>query len=198
MARRLRAARRSQTEFMGQARRARVPRQMPFPLECSPEQFTVNTAAALPSTLGRERPDQPEVRALIAALDEFQRGLYPAAGPQPPTPDALLRPEVRFLVVRDARRHVQGCGAIVLREDCAELQRVMVRPQARGRGLGRALVAALEVEAVMAGRPLLRLQIGVRQRPAIRLYEGLGFRRCGPFAECRPDPFSVYMEKLLG
>lgn len=156
-------------------------------------------AVASPSSsLGRERPDQPEVRALIEALDEFQRGLYPAAGQALPELDALLRPEIRFLVVRDARRHVQGCGAILLREDCAELKRMMVRPEARGRGLGQALVAALEVEAVMAGRPLLRLETGVRQRPAIRLYERMGFRRCGPFADHRAAPFSVYMEKLLG
>ncbi|HEX2013295.1 MAG TPA: GNAT family N-acetyltransferase [Roseateles sp.] len=156
------------------------------------------TADAIPS-LARERPDQPEVRALIEALDAFQRALYPAASNHLLDPDALLRPDIRFLVVRDAsRRVVLGCGAIRLREDCAELKRMMVRPEARGRGLGQALVGALEVEAVMAGRPLLRLETGVRQRPAIRLYERTGFRRCGPFADYRPDPFSVYMEKLLG
>lgn len=150
-------------------------------------------------SLGRERPDQPEVLALIRALDALQQGLYPASRRQPaPDAAALLRPEARFLVLRDAQRSVLGCGAIVLREDCAELQRMMVRPESRGQGLGRALVAALEVEAVMAGRPLLRLQTGVRQSAAIRLYESLGFRRCGPIGESRPDPFSVYMEKLLG
>lgn len=150
-------------------------------------------------SLGRERPDQPEVQALIGALDALHRGLYPASRRLPAVDAAaLLRSEARFLVLRDARRQVLGCGAIVLREDCAELQRMMVRPESRGRGLGRALVAALEVEAVMAGRPLLRLQTGVRQNAAIQLYETLGFRRCGPFGESRPDPFSIYMEKLLG
>lgn len=149
--------------------------------------------------LARERPDQPEVRALVAALDAFQCSLYPEASQRLLGFEALLRPEIRFLVVRDAPRGaVLGCGAILLREDCAELKRMMVKPEARGRGLGRALVAALELEAVRAGRPLLRLETGVRQRPAIRLYEAQGYRRCAPFAGSRPGPFSVCMEKLLG
>jgi putative acetyltransferase len=148
--------------------------------------------------LARERADQPEVRALIAELDAFQSRLYPAASNHLLDMAAMLRPELRLLVVRDAQQRVQGCGAILLREDCAELKRMMVRPEARSQGLGQALIAALEVEAVMAGRPLLRLETGVRQRPAIRLYERMGYRRCGPFADYRPDPFSIYMEKLLG
>lgn len=172
---------------------------------CSPELLRVNAAfVSKPSVatlhLARERPDQPEVRALIAALDAFQRSLYPESSRRPP-PDieALLRPEVRFLVVRDAPRGtLLGCGAIELREDCAELKRMMIQPEARRRGLGRALVGALELEAVRAGRPLLRLETGVRQRPAIRLYEALGYRRCAPFAGKRAGPFSVCMEKLLG
>ncbi|MCU7374356.1 GNAT family N-acetyltransferase [Paucibacter sp. O1-1] len=157
-----------------------------------------SSALALEPSLARERPDQPEVLALIHALDTFQSQLYPAASNHLLDIEALLAPEVRFLVVRDAQARVQGCGAIVLREDCAELKRMMVRPEARGQGLGGALIAALEVEAVCAGRPLLRLETGVRQRPAIRLYERMGYRRCGPFGGYRADPFSVYMEKLLG
>jgi putative acetyltransferase len=170
-------------------------------LPCSPEPYTVNSSSSLLASepsLARERPDQPEVLALIRELDAFQSALYPAASNHLPDLDALLRPEVRFLVVRDAQARVQGCGAIVLREDCAELKRMMVTPAARGQGLGTALIAALEVEAVCAGRPLLRLETGVRQRPAIRLYERLGYRRCGPFGAYRADPFSIYMEKLLG
>lgn len=111
----------------------------------------------------------------------------------------LQRPEVRLLVLRDAPQgQALGCGAIRLREDCAELLRMVVQPQARGRGLGAALVAGLERQAVLAGRPLLRLETGVRQRAAIRLYERLGYRRCAPFAGARPSPFGVFMEKLLG
>jgi len=180
-----------------------LPSYMPRPVHVNvPSPFSSSSSAAAPdggeARLARERPDQPEVWALVEALDAYQGPLYPAASQHLLSQDELLRPEVRFLVVRDAHNTVQGCAALVLREDCAELKRMMVRPEARGQGLGKALVAALELEAAWAGRPLLRLETGVRQRPAIALYERMGYRRCGPFAPYRPDPFSIYMEKLLG
>ena len=59
-------------------------------------------------------------------------------------------------------------------------------------------IDALEREAVRAGRPLLRLETGVRQQAAVQLYERMGFERCGPFGDYRADPFSIFMEKLLG
>lgn len=149
--------------------------------------------------LATERPDQAEVRALMGTLDALERSLYPESAQHLPGVAELQRPEVRLLVLRDASQgQALGCGAIRLREDCAELLRMVVQPQARGRGLGAALVAGLERQAVLAGRPLLRLETGVRQRAAIRLYERLGYRRCAPFAGARPSPFGVFMEKLLG
>ncbi len=179
-----------------------LPSYMPRPVHVNvPSSFSSSSASGPDggeARLARERPDQPEVWALVEALDAYQGALYPAASQHLLNQDELLRPEVRFLVVRDAHNTVQGCGAVVLREDCAELKRMMVRPEARGQGLGKALVAALELEAAWAGRPLLRLETAVRQRPAIALYERMGYRRCGPFAPYRPDPFSIYMEKLLG
>jgi putative acetyltransferase len=47
------------------------------------------------------------------------------------------------------------------------------------------------------GLATLRLETGVKQQPAIRLYEAAGFRRCGPFGSYRDDPLSIFMEKLL-
>ena len=53
------------------------------------------------------------------------------------------------------------------------------------------------------GRPLrgrvttLRLETGIKQDAAIRLYESAGFHRRGPFGSYRDDPLSVFMEKPL-
>jgi putative acetyltransferase len=44
---------------------------------------------------------------------------------------------------------------------------------------------------------MLRLETGIKQEPAIRLYESAGFRRRGPFGSYRDDPLSVFMEKPL-
>lgn len=149
-------------------------------------------------TVAAERADVPEVLALIHALDADQRPLYPAASQQRLDLDALLQPQVRLLVVRDAQQQVLACGALVPMEDYAELKRMMVLPAMRGQGVAKLLARALEREAIRAGRPLLRLETGVRQHAALQLYERMGFERCGPFGGYRGDPFTVFMEKLLG
>ncbi|WP_231512401.1 GNAT family N-acetyltransferase [Paucibacter sp. KBW04] len=148
-------------------------------------------------SIRRERADQPEVQALIAALDAYQNELYPAANNHLLPLTALMQPQVRLLVVRDAQQRAVACGALVLHEDHAELKRMMVAPEQRGLGLGSLLVSALQKEALAAGRHLLRLETGVRQPAAQRLYERMGFERCGPFGNYRADPFSLFMEKLL-
>ena len=55
----------------------------------------------------------------------------------------------------------------------------------------------LEDELRGAGIPLARLETGIRQPEALRLYEGLGYAYREPFGRYRPDPLSVFMEKRL-
>jgi putative acetyltransferase len=72
-----------------------------------------------------------------------------------------------------------------------------VAPAARGRGLSRLLLAALEDEARQLGYSLVRLETGDRQPEAIKLYASSGFEpipRYGPFVD---DPRSVCFEKRL-
>ncbi|MCU0944253.1 MAG: GNAT family N-acetyltransferase [Rubritepida sp.] len=56
---------------------------------------------------------------------------------------------------------------------------VFVRPEARGRGLGRAVMAAVIAEGRARGLAQLQLGAGVANLPALALYESLGFRRFG-------------------
>jgi ribosomal protein S18 acetylase RimI-like enzyme len=44
---------------------------------------------------------------------------------------------------------------------------------------------------------ILRLETGIHQTNAIKLYERYGFQRRAPFGEYREDPMSIYFEKLL-
>ncbi|MCG7506809.1 GNAT family N-acetyltransferase [Mesorhizobium retamae] len=88
-------------------------------------------------------------------------------------------------------------GALALNDGWAELKRMWVVPQARGRGLSKALLVALETRARDAGITWLRLETGIANHEALGLYERSGFVRIGPFGDYRPDPLSVFMEKRL-
>lgn len=148
--------------------------------------------------IAAETPDQPEVRALIDALDAYQRALYPAESNHLLDMAALLRPEVLFLVARDAASGAAtGCGAVVLKARYGEVKRMIVSPASRGRGVARALLAALEAGAVERGCIELRLETGIHQPEALALYARCGFERCAPFGDYLDDPLSVFMRKPL-
>ena len=70
-------------------------------------------------------------------------------------------------------------------------------PDARGRGLARRLLAAIEREGRSQGLSVLRLETGIRQPEAIGLYEAVGFLRIPPFGDYAEDPLSIFMEKAV-
>jgi len=144
-----------------------------------------------------EPADQPEIIALVDALDAYQKPLYPAESHHGIDMEALRAPGVLFAVARDALGRVCGCAAVVLKHEYGELKRMYVPPEARGRGLGAALLEFLEQQAIANRRSVLRLETGNRQPEALRLYARAGYRERDPFGDYRPDPNSVFMEKFL-
>jgi putative acetyltransferase len=126
----------------------------------------------------REPPRQADVLALLDASDRLMASLYP--------------PESNHLL--DV-----GCGASVRVTDReAELKRLFVSPAARGRGIGRAILDAIETEAIRAGMTWMRLETGISQPEALRLYRDRGYVECEAFAPYAPDPLSVFMTRRLG
>jgi len=142
-----------------------------------------------------ERPDQPDTIALIDALDAYLAPLYPAESQHGLSLEALLMREVCFAVARDDAGTACGCGAVVLIDEYAELKRMYVPPARRGQGVGRALLGFLETQAQASGRRVARLETGIHQPEALRLYESAGYRYREPFGAYRPDPLSLFMEK---
>ena len=147
-------------------------------------------------TIAVERAERDDVHALLGSALTSSADLYPPESRHGLDLAAYAGPEVTLLVVREAGVAL-GCGAWQLRGDgSAELKSMFVLPEARGRGIGRAILAA--IEAALRGQvAILRLETGIRQPAAIGLYESAGFRRRGPFGSYRDDPLSVFMEKLL-
>lgn len=144
-----------------------------------------------------ETPNQPEVIALIAALDAYQDSLYPAEARYALDLASLAKPDVLFAVARAADGAAIGCGAVVLDEVHGELKRLYVAPEARGQGVARQLCQALESAASAAGCRRLMLETGPYQPEALAFYARQGFVRCGPFGEYPEHPLSVFMSKSL-
>ena len=91
-----------------------------------------------------------------------------------------------------------GCGAIrLLKDGNAEVKRMYVVDAARGLGLGRRMLAALEQEAKAIGATGIVLETGTRQPEALGLYASAGYERIQPFGEYVGSPSSVCMAKTL-
>lgn len=142
-----------------------------------------------------EHPDQADVRALLAQSDAFSAALYPPGDSHRIDMDALLAPEVRFFVARLNQRMV-GCGALVVQADGqAELKRMIVSADMRRKGVGRALISAIETAAAQAGLRSIRLETGPKSIAALRLYRSCGYRERAAFGAYQPSPHSVFMQK---
>ncbi len=145
--------------------------------------------------ISREHPQQPEIVCLVELLDAYQKPLYPPESHHGIDFDALAAPNVIFAVARAEDGLAVACGAMVLGPQHGELKRMFVLPQARGQGIGRAILAFLEAEASAQGCRLFALETGVSQPEALALYAGAGYVRGGPFGDYAPDPLSVFMTK---
>jgi GNAT superfamily N-acetyltransferase len=97
-------------------------------------------------------------------------------GPRPPAGPAELNPPAGAFLVGYADGRAVCCGGIKrLDEHSCELKRMYVVPDARGRGVGQALLRALEVHARALGYEVARLDTGPRQPGAQRMYERAGY-----------------------
>ena len=144
-----------------------------------------------------EDPSQPEIIMLLRDGEEHSAKLYPAESNHHMPLTALRASNVRFLVVRDANGRPVGTGALALNGAWAEVKRMWVIPQARGLGVSKIILTALEAHARSEGVGTLRLETGVENHAALGLYARAGFERRDPFGDYRADPLSVFMEKEL-
>jgi GNAT superfamily N-acetyltransferase len=152
----------------------------------------------MPALITPERPDTADARALIAELEAELQPLYPQESRHGYSVDKLIAEGVSFFLVREDGAPA-GCGGLKLfGAEYGEIKRMYIRPQFRGLGLARLMLDHLADFARSQGVGLLRLETGIHQRAAIRLYERMGFRRIPPFGEYREDPLSRCYEKRVG
>ena len=131
-------------------------------------------------------PDDARAEAAIAAYlaelaERFPQGFdVDTAQPAP----------LDLCVLASRGGEVVGVGGLMLKgEGLGEVKRMWVAPTARGRGLGRRLLAALEEVASERGCTVLRLDTNEVLPEAIRLYETSGYEAVAPFND---DPYPTH------
>ena len=138
-------------------------------------------------------------RALIARHLAGMRASSPAESVHALEIDKLRSTDISFWSVWTGEEIV-GCGALKrLDARRGELKSMRVADAFLGKGIGKALLQHLMAEARARGLQSLWLETGSSSAfvPALRLYEGAGFARCGPFEGYTEDPFSVFMTRRI-
>ena len=113
--------------------------------------------------------------------------------------DALRHPSMTFWTAWEGQA-LLGCGALKqLSPDHGELKSMRTASEHLRKGVGRALLRHIETIARSRGMHRLSLETGPHApfEAAQELYASEGFAPCGPFADYAPDPYSLFMTKLL-
>jgi len=101
------------------------------------------------------------------------------------------------VLLADHNGEIEGC--IALREvnaDICEMKRLYVRPQARGKNIGRQLAERLIAEARGIGYKEMRLDVQEKSASARRLYKALGFVPAEPIS-FNPVPGASFLGRHL-
>jgi len=109
-------------------------------------------------------------------------------------PGDYAPPEGRLLLA-DLRGDTAGCVALhQWKPGICEMKRLYLRPQFRGKGLGRILSEAVISEARKIGYRRMRLDtVEPVMADAVAMYRKLGFRAIAPYRE-NPMPGTLYLE----
>jgi GNAT superfamily N-acetyltransferase len=108
-----------------------------------------------------------------------------------------LHPDIEFLVLWQEGQAIGCVGLQPFGPAAAEIKRMYVVPAARGRGLSRLLLGAVENHARNRGLTALRLETGVKQAEAIGLYSRSGYREIPRYAPYENVALSVCFAKDL-
>ena len=146
-----------------------------------------------------EDPATPDARWCIAQYfaelnTRFDAGFDPSLSISADAHE--LTPPAGLLLIARMREQPVGCGALKFHPGApAEVKRMWVAPAARGLGLGRRLLEALERHAREHGVAVLRLETNRSLHAAIALYRRAGYREVDAFND---EPYAHHwFEKQL-
>ena len=144
------------------------------------------------------RSDEPPGRELLTELIAHFNAIYPGRAARPgsvTTPDEMVAPDGAFLVGYEEGAAVACGGLRRLEEGVCEIKRMYVAEGARSRGVGRALLEALEAQARALGYERARVDAGPEQRHSKVLFAATGYAQIPPY---NPNHIADYWaEKVL-
>jgi putative acetyltransferase len=144
-----------------------------------------------------ETPLQSEVAVLLDQSDLVAARLYPGEYRRPINAQSLAQPGTSVLVARLAGKAVGLCVLFDRRDHTIELKRMIVDAEARGQGVGAALLQGAIAEARRLEAAAVLLEVGVRNTEAQALYRGAGFTDREPFTPYKASPISLFMERSV-
>lgn len=145
-----------------------------------------------------ESPLTDDVRALVAALNEFTYALTPAEYRHHMTVEQMAQPDTTLFVARDEAGAALGMGALRRHGDgVGEVKRMFVRPEARGKRVGEAILAQIERLAREESLTRLVLETGSNFDAARRVYERAAFAPCDGVLDYPPSAWTAFYEKEL-
>lgn len=145
--------------------------------------------------IAEDDPRAEDVRTLLGRHMSFARATTRPEDVFALEVDELVDPAVTFFSLR-ADDAVLGVGALKRLDGAhAEVKSMHTAEEARGRGVGRALVDHLIGVARERGYRRVSLETGSGPafEPARRLYASAGFEPCAAFGDYRQSPNSAYM-----
>lgn len=133
-------------------------------------------------------------RYFAELAERFTEGFDPVQSI--PADHAELRPPRGAFLLATIDGEKSACGAVKLLPDgSASIKRMWVAPEARGLGLGRRILGALEDDARGLGASIARLETNRALLEAIQLYRSAGYTEVPPFND---DPYANHwFEKHL-
>ena len=148
--------------------------------------------------IATEDPDSLGAKACLAAYyDElaarFTEGFDPA---HYPTSSAGMRPPAGYLYVARVSEQAVACAALVMAGgSIAEIRRMWVAEETRGKGVARRLLQHLEQEARRLGMTAIRLDTNRALAEAQRMYRNAGYHEIARFND---NPYAHHwFEKRL-
>jgi putative acetyltransferase len=145
--------------------------------------------------ISTDDPRSKDVRELLERHLTFSREVTPASHVHALDVEALLDPSVTFYSVRRGGA-LLGVGALRrIDPSHAEIKSMHTSREARGQGVGRAMVEHLLRVATQSGYDRVSLETGTMDAftPARTLYAKVGFKPCAPFGQYTANPYSICM-----